>query len=576
VADSTGNRVDVISTPSDRIVAEIPVGYYPQSVAWDPDNGRIFVSNLNSDNVTVISDANNEVIASIPVGVAPNAMVYDPDSKEIFVANSGDSFPDQYNVTVVSTLTDTTVANVPIGSPNSSSPQYVAFDNATGDVYVSNAYSNNLTVISGQNNTFVANVSVGLYAEGVAYDSMNGEIYVGTEFNSNGTPGDQVTVIDGNDNTVVSHLGVGLYPEALAYDAENSEVLVTNTGSDTVTLINGSSNDVTANVSVGSDPMGITAGLGNVYVTNYGSGTVNILSPPLIANLTFYETGLAAGTTWSVSLNGTGKNSSGDAIRFTQTFGNYSFVVQNVSGYDASPSSGVVLFSSGSSAVNITFRQMSREYSLTFGEAGLPPGLGWGVHLDNLSNDSQTSEVSFLIPNGTFEWVVDCPPGLTVSPSGGAVTIDGGSQWIHLNFFVIEATYNVTFLEDGLGVGVTWSITLNSTILAGPSGTALVFTVPNGSFAFQVISPGGFTARQDSGEIVVDGVGSTISIDFFKNSSEPTTFLGWSGEYWFLFLTVIVVAGLGTFVILRRKQRRSDDLIEQEPGSSTGPDSPDN
>ncbi len=75
--------------------------------------------------------------------------------------------------------------------------------------------------------------------------------------------------------------------------------------------------------------------------------------------VTFSETGLPNGTTWSVALNGTTRSSTGPAIQFTEVNGNYSFTIGTVSGYSANPPSGSVTVSGGPVSRTIAFSPAS-------------------------------------------------------------------------------------------------------------------------------------------------------------------------------------------------------------------------
>jgi YVTN family beta-propeller protein len=64
---------------------------------------------------------------------------------------------------------------------NGISPYGVAFDSSNGDVYVTNFYSDSVSVINGATNTVIAGITVGLSPYGVAFDSSNGDVYVANE-----------------------------------------------------------------------------------------------------------------------------------------------------------------------------------------------------------------------------------------------------------------------------------------------------------------------------------------------------------------------------------------------------------
>lgn len=60
------------------------------------------------------------------------------------------------------------------------------------------------------------------------------------------------------------------------------------------------------------------------------------------ATVTFVESGLPAGTQWSIALNGTTKSSTSRTIDFNESGGTYTFVVKSIPGYIASPSTGTI------------------------------------------------------------------------------------------------------------------------------------------------------------------------------------------------------------------------------------------
>ena len=193
--------------------------------------------------------------------------------------------PDAWGGSVVGTL--------PVGNQ----PYGVGYDSGNGYVYVANYYSNNVSVINGT--TVVASVAVGTLPVGVAYDSGNGYVYV-ANYNSN-----TVSVISGT--IVVTTIPVGSLPIGVAYDDGNGYVYVANSGSNDLSVINGAT--VVATVLVGNAPSGVAydSGNGYIYVANNGANTVSVIAttrpPGPLFLVTFIETGLPSGTSWSVTLD---------------------------------------------------------------------------------------------------------------------------------------------------------------------------------------------------------------------------------------------------------------------------------
>jgi hypothetical protein len=73
----------------------------------------------------------------------------------------------------------------------------------------------------------------------------------------------------------------------------------------------------------------------------------------------FHESGLASGTTWSVTCNGQTLSSSGADVTFSLASGSYSYSVSSVSGYSSSPASGTVTVSNADQTITVTFTATS-------------------------------------------------------------------------------------------------------------------------------------------------------------------------------------------------------------------------
>lgn len=135
--------------------------------------------------------------------------------------------------------------------------------------------STNTLVAGNDQSTIVA----GYTPKGIAYDSLNGEIFV-----ANGTTSN-VTVISGATNLVVGQLPVGAEPGAIVYDPGSNELFVANSGSATVSVF-ALTADTESNISVGVGPDGLAydSANGYVYVANEFSDSVSVISDNLVIN----------------------------------------------------------------------------------------------------------------------------------------------------------------------------------------------------------------------------------------------------------------------------------------------------
>jgi len=73
--------------------------------------------------------------------------------------------------------------------------------------------------------------------------------------------------------------------------------------------------------------------------------------------------------------------------------------------------------------------------------------------------------------------------------------------------------YTITFTENGLPSGTSWSVTLNGTTESSTSNS-IVFNEPNGKYYFSIVSINGYSAYPSSGTLYVDNSGVSESVSF--------------------------------------------------------------
>ena len=128
-------------------------------------------------------------------------------------------------------------------------PYAVAFDPLNGDLYVVNNGEDNVSVIDGTTNTVIATIGVGGSPTDVLFDPANGDVYVSNHGDNS------VSVIDGFLVVAVVDMAS---PSAMALDPTRDSIYVANedlnAASNTVSVISGATNTVTATVQVGAAP----------------------------------------------------------------------------------------------------------------------------------------------------------------------------------------------------------------------------------------------------------------------------------------------------------------------------------
>ncbi|MGA8302525.1 MAG: hypothetical protein WA691_01480 [Thermoplasmata archaeon] len=97
-----------------------------------------------------------------------------------------------------------------------------------------------------------------------------------------------------------------------------------------------------------------TPGNGSVLV-NGGGAMLSIAFVRAEFTVTFYETGLASGTLWSVTLDGITETSTNSTVVFSVVNGTFPFEVSSTAGPTPNPSSGWVYISGASSSMTVTF-----------------------------------------------------------------------------------------------------------------------------------------------------------------------------------------------------------------------------
>jgi YVTN family beta-propeller protein len=183
--------------------------------------------------------------------------------------------------------------------PDASQPMGLAVNSSTGRIYVSNAESDNVSVIDDANSTVIATIPVGHTPRGIAVNAKENRVYVANSGSN------EVTVIDGESNEVIATVAVGEEPWDLAADPGTGRVFVSDSRSDTLSVIDGRYNRVIRTMSVGPLPTGVAVdpNTSRVYVASGGSGYLKVVDG--ISNVLTAISPLAGGSSaraWDVAV----------------------------------------------------------------------------------------------------------------------------------------------------------------------------------------------------------------------------------------------------------------------------------
>jgi hypothetical protein len=223
--------------------------------------------------------------------------------------------------------------------------------------------------------------------------------------------------------------------------------------------------------------------------------------------ITFTETGIAPGTSWSVTLNGSPSSSISSSITFYEADGNYTASVAPVPGF--TPNRTSILVRVAGTGDHYATSWTAVPYLVQFTEIGLASGTDWSVAIGADKQSSTSPEIDFQEPNGTYDYEVPGLPGLEATPAAGGVTVDGEAAGIVIGWSLRE--YSVTFVANGLPADTNWSATLDDATV-NATGPSLSFVEPNGTYAATVASSSGYAPSPASLPVRVAGANLTYEI----------------------------------------------------------------
>ncbi len=199
----------------------------------------------------------------------------------------------------------------------------------------------------------------------------------------------------------------------------------------------------------------LAVGWGSINAYNFVQAQLGTSPPPTNYAVTFTESGLASGTSWSVTFNGNTQSSTGTSTSFSVPDGTYSYTIGSVSGYSASPSSGSVTVNGAAQTVSISFTSTApppsgqngifSQVNATSGNTytyNLPEAeeftVGSSSHTINFVSLYLAGSGSVQFAIGTSLWGTNTVPLTTVNVNSGQVwyntsispvTLTGGTHY---------------------------------------------------------------------------------------------------------------------------------------------------
>ncbi len=260
--------------------------------------------------------------------------------------------------------------------------------------------------------------------------------------------------------------------------------------------------------------------------------------------VTFNETGLPAGTNWSVHVAYVGcgcdgvrttVTSDGASIAIGVTNGTYKYTVERVSGYYVVGDAHGEFTMAGAAlpTINVSFAPVV-PYIAEFVETGLAHGTNWTVSVvgnghgqeaadERQTATSNTSTMNFTLPNATYHYTVAKVAGsfFTNGTQRGTFVIDGASPSPIVVTWITPPTYALTFVESGLPTGTNWSVAVagfggtHIAEVASATGSSIVFALPNGTYHYTIAEVLGFVVSGSiHGGVVITEAAVSVDVTF--------------------------------------------------------------
>jgi YVTN family beta-propeller protein len=139
VVNPDSNTLALVNLGTPPVVAELPVGTDPRTVAVDDAGRRAYVANRGSDSVSVVDLVASQVITHVRVGDRPYGVVVSPNGARLYVAEQGLD-----RLTVLDTTTFETLNTFPMADR----PSGLAISEDGQTLYVTHLLTNTITTLN--------------------------------------------------------------------------------------------------------------------------------------------------------------------------------------------------------------------------------------------------------------------------------------------------------------------------------------------------------------------------------------------------------------------------------------------
>ncbi|HEX5185653.1 MAG TPA: tetratricopeptide repeat protein, partial [Nitrososphaeraceae archaeon] len=238
------NNVSVIDPGSNK-TQQIDINGNPIDILYNHNNNTMYVTTTKDQpkynslyDISVVDGDTNNVINTIPLESLPTDIAYNSNNNMIYVVQR-----DSSTVSVIDGNTNKIINEISVGGK----PTDIAYNPNNNMIYVANEYSDSISVISGDSQ--ISSNTYKHYKQDIHLSDFSSPVGLDIDINNNMIYVVQrdlstVSVIDGNTNKIINEISVGGKPTDIAYNPNNNTMYVTNMESDTVSVIDGDTNNV--------------------------------------------------------------------------------------------------------------------------------------------------------------------------------------------------------------------------------------------------------------------------------------------------------------------------------------------
>ncbi len=222
VVQPGSNRVIVMDTRTNRVIAEIIVGERPTSISVTGKKDIAVVTNSESNTVSIINTDNYDVQSTIQVGEQPRSVVVNEEGSKAYVANFGDG-----TIMVVDPLSASVIKTIPIGGK----PVAVSISPDGKWVYAADYRGNKILVIDTKKETVTREINVGKGPKSIAVSPGGRVLYVANYLDSS------ISIIDTRVDEVKHTIKVSNRPYGVSVSDDGRKVYIANRSQNLVEVV---------------------------------------------------------------------------------------------------------------------------------------------------------------------------------------------------------------------------------------------------------------------------------------------------------------------------------------------------